>query len=265
MTTSDVDAIFDLAADSTSPSSSTPPQDAPNPTQAPNTPENHAQSDADASSADSGGALFPKVVKTYKLSEVGEGNPDGTLTISEFANYLTVEAIKAGAGVEGIVDKQNIYTATKAARHPLPVVLVFPDEADQSDLKQAKVYLPVAEATEAYENRPKRGEGGNSTTSKKTQDDLLTDAAKRSITLASIQKRLDRAEEQKAKAVKLLEKSYLWLAEYYKGTEIQNEETQDEANKRALTAAIAERAAKLEEEEALKADAAKQSDIPDEK
>src|SRR6185295_16776246 len=200
---------------------------------------------------------------------------DGTLTVAEFAGYLTVEAIKAGAGVEGIVDKQNIYTATKAKRHPLPVVLVFADDADQSDLSNAKVYLPVKEATEAWQNRLARGES-SATTSKKTQDDLLTDAAKRSITLASIQKRLDRANEQKAKAVKLLEKSYGWLAQYYKATPEQfvevtdsdtnatRPETQEEANKRLLNAAITERAAKLEEEEAAKAESEK-TDIPDNK
>lgn len=269
--TANIDAIFDLAADSTpSAPTTTPPQDDTNSTNS--TPTNTPQSNAGASSADATTSLYPNVVRTLTQSEAGEANPEGTLTVAEFAAHLTVENIKAGAGVEGVVQIGNIYTATKAARHPLPVVLVFADDDDQSEQKTAKVYLPVAEATAAYANRPARGEGGNAAASKRSQDELLTDAAKKAITLASIQVRLDRAKEQQNKAVSQLEKYHGWLAEYFKGTELSTvtdengeprPETQDEANKRALTAAIAERAAKIEEEEALKADAAKNADLPD--
>lgn len=261
-TNTDVDAIFDLAADaSTATPSSTPPQDST---------ENTPESNADASSADKGGALYPKVLRTYKASEVGEGNPEGTLTVAEFAGHLTVEAIKAGAGVEGIVKDANIYTATKAARHPLSVVLVFADDDDQSDQKTAKVYLPIAEATEEYKARPTRGESSNAATSKRSQEELLDDAAKKAVTLAKTQKRFDRVKAQLDTVAGQMNKYHGWLAEYFKGTEIQDKEdgtpeTQEEANKRALYAAIAERAAKIEEEEALKADAAKNSDIPDDK
>lgn len=260
-TTADIDAILDLAAPATSTD---------NNTDNANTDENGTGSDAETSSESEGGALYPNVLRTLTASQAGEGNPEGTLSIAEFAAHLTVEAIKAGAGVEGVVDKANIYTATKAKRRPLPVVLVFADDADQSDLSKAKVYLPVTEATEVYQERLKnRGDGAASASSKKTPEDLLTDAAKRSISLANVTKRYNRVAEQKAKAAKLLDKSYGWLKPYYKATEADlqtkedgSQETQEEADRRLLTAAIAAKAAEIEEAEAAKAESEK-SDITD--
>jgi hypothetical protein len=124
------------------------------------------------------------------------------------------------------------------------------------------VYLPIAEATEAWTNRPARGEGSAAAASKKDHDALLTDAAKRALSLAKIEVRFNRVQEQKNKAVKLLEKSHNWLAPYYKAdyTTLAEGQTQEEANKALLDAAIAERAAQIEEEEAAKAESEK-SDI----
>lgn len=260
--TSDVDAIFELAADSA--------------TSAQDTSENGTQTAAAATSAATGTGVYPNVLRTYKASEVGEGNPEGTLTIAEFAGHLTLEAVRAGAGLEGIVDKATIYTGVRGSRHPLPVVLVYADDDDQSDQKTAKVYLPVAEASAVYKSRPTRGEGGNSSTSKRTLEELLDDAAKKAVTLAKTQKRFDRVKSQLDTVAAQFTKYHGWLTPHFLGSEIleieetdeqgnvtKRPETQEEANKRALNDAIAERAAKIEEEEALKADAAKNSDIPD--
>lgn len=265
MTTTDIDAVFDLAADATPSNtpSSTPPQD---------TPENGTENDAAATSAAAGTAVYSNVVATYKASEVGDANPEGTLTISEFAGHLTLENLtKHGKGLEGIVDKATIYTGVRGTRDPLPVVLVFADDDDQSDQKTAKVYLPVDKATEVFNARKPRGEG-NTSTSKRTQEELLEDAAKKAITLAKTQKRFDRVKSQLDTVTAQLNKYHGWLADFYKGTEIgefteadgtKRPETQVEANKRALNDAIAAKAAEIEEAEALKSDAEK-SDIPDE-
>jgi hypothetical protein len=87
--TDNIDAIFDLAA-------------SPTDTSTPDTTTNTPDSDDNASSADKGGALYPNVLKTLTASEAGEGNPEGTYTVAEFAGHLSVEAIKAGGGINSL-------------------------------------------------------------------------------------------------------------------------------------------------------------------
>lgn len=256
-TDTDVAAIFDLAADAMTTADADP------------TTENTDNTDNTENTPESPD-LYPNVLRTYTASEVGEGNPPNTLTVAEFAAELTVRNVLAGAGATGVVKDANIYTGIKAKRHTLPVVLVFPDGADQKDQKAAKVYLPVKEATDVYDERPERG-SGNAAASKRSQDELLEDAAKKYLALEAIRVRLVRTQGQFDKTAKQMDKYHGWLGQFFLGTEVQEVtdedgtkrlETQDEANKRALTTAITERAEKIEEEEAAKSDAEK-SDIPD--
>jgi hypothetical protein len=234
-TDTNVDAIFDLAADATT---STPNTE--NTAEATTTSESNAESTENAE----GTALYPNVLRRYKASEIANGeNPEGTLTVAEFAGKLTVENILAGKGVEGLVKDTNIYTAIKAKRSPLPVVLVLPDDSDND--RDAKVYLPEAEAREAYENRPERGTG-NGSASKRSYDELLEDAAKKFLALQAIETRLKRAQDQYGKANAQLEKYKGWLRPTHK-----DDENPDESVVNAITA----KAEELEEA----ADAAKGS------
>lgn len=261
-TSADIDAVFDLAVDSTNTDTEQ------------NSAANGSESDAETSAADAAAAaanpalIYHKVHATFYASEVPDGeNPEGTYTVAEFAGHLTIAAIKSGGGLADLVKDQAVYNALKGTRWQLPVVLVFPDGADKSDHRNvSKVYLPIDEAMAAYDKRPARGDS-NAAASKRSQDELLTDAAKRAISLANITKRYNRVKEQMEKATALLAKSHKYLTEYYKADPAALEEgqTQEDANKALLNAAITERAAKIEEEEALKADAAKASDIPDDK
>lgn len=276
MTTNvDVDAIFDLASGSDT-STATDANTTPT-TDSTATDANTTEGNADGSSEAAGGAIYPKVLRSYVAAEFANGeNPPDTYTIAEFAGHMTLENLtKKGKGLDGIVKDAAIYTGVRGSRDPLPVVLVFDTEEDkaQDNQKNVKVYLPIAEATEAWEARKPRGEGGNAAASKRSQEDLLEDAAKKLNSLNAIVTRRKRAEEQEKKASDLLVKYHNWLAQFYLGTEIEEveetdkdgnvtkrPETQDEANKRALRNAIAEKAAELAELEAAKADAANDTD-----
>lgn len=278
-TNTDVDAIFDLATpattstDTDTPAPATATTSATAEASAPEGTANGPSSDAAATNPANPGAVYPNVLRTYKQSEIKEGeNPEGTLTIAEFAGHLTFENLtKKGQGLEGIVKDQNIYTGVKAKK-ALPVVLVFADDADQHDQRNAKVYLPVKEATEAYENRPARGEGGAAAASKRDKDTLVTGLAKKTMELAKIEERLARTQEQRAKASATVQKYHGWLAEHFKGiapvevtetaedgTQSTRMQTQDEANAAALRAEVEMRMDEL----ALEEDNAKNSDIPD--
>lgn len=237
MSTDTVDEFFELAADATD-------------TEATENSEDNTNSTEEST------ATYPNVLRTYTVGTDHDDintNPEGTLTVAEFASHLTVQAILAGAGVDGVVKDPAVYTAVKAKRHPLPVVLVYPEgvEATEDNQNQAKVYLPQAEAEEAWKNRPTRGDGNGSSVSKRSFDDLLEDAAKKLLATAAIKKRLDRTQSQFDKASGTLTKYEGWLRTYFK------DET-DPAE--AVKTAIANKAAEIEESEAAKAESEK-SDI----
>ncbi len=106
----------------------------------------------------------PKYTNIVETRE--EGNDEGLMTISEFANQLTVKNItEKNLGADGVVDKSAVYAAMRAVRHPLPVVLVG-DAA----------LLPSA-AFEAWDTRPTRGEGASGTTGGRLSDEDLFKAA----------------------------------------------------------------------------------------
>lgn len=241
----DVEDIFALAADNTSENAAEA-SAAPADTETPSTDENVPSATT---------ALYPNVLKTYKAgdADLTEGeNPPGTLRVPEFAAYLSLENFKAGDQTLGaIVKDATIYAGTKAARHPLPVVLVFP--ADSDDMKDATVYLPVTEAMEAYRNRPERGAGAASS-AKRTVDEYILDGAKKLNDLKAINIRFDRVLGQKNKAEGLLAKYRGWIRPSFK------DEEDPDAKVNEL---IAAKAAELEEAAALEADAAKNTDIAD--
>jgi hypothetical protein len=249
-----VDDVFDLAA-----SADNTPEDSTNESAQVDTTDN--TNDDDAAST---GLTYPNVLRNLTADAVPEGqNPDGTLTVAEFASKLTVDNILAGKGIAGVVKDPAIYTGTKAKRHALPVVLVFPEgTTDFKDQSNVKVFLPVAEATEAYNTRPERGTGGAAGASKRSYDELLTDAAKKHIARESISVRYERAKEQLEKADAMLTKYTIWLRPGHKDAEPveitvdgeTREQSKDEAINAAVQDAIQAKAAELiEAEEASKA------------
>jgi len=82
------------------------------------------------------------------FAEGDKGIPDGLLTVSDFANKLTVRNIvEKNLGADGVVDKSAVYAAMRAVRNPLPVVLV----GDTAWLSP--------DAVAVWDERPARGEG----------------------------------------------------------------------------------------------------------
>lgn len=152
----------------------------------------------------------PDTADDQKYKNVLESREDGAntddlLTVTEFANRLTVRNItEKGMGADGVVDKANIYTAMRAARNPLPVVLV--GEA---------AWLPAFEvAAEAWDARPARGEGtGTGTGGKLSDDDLKRLSWKSFDNVAKLAKRKESLDSRIAKAEKLAEKRRRQLAE----------------------------------------------------
>lgn len=160
-----------------------------------------------ATSTEEDTRTYRNVVASLKAADVTAGeNPvyDGnpTMTVSEFAAYLTVANVSAKIsagetpGLDEMVDRQKLYNAVKGVRSPLPVVLVFPD--DSADDKDAAVYLPVALAEKAWNERPSRGETSPATSSKRSDDELIEDAAKKYQSLTSAQARLAKLTEKVA-------------------------------------------------------------------
>lgn len=263
MSQSDIDAVLDLAAPVTTTDTDT----------------SDTTTDPDADNTPESTDLYPNVLRSYKVGvdapENGD-NPDGTLTVSEFAGHLTISNFTAATDARTditpdlIVKDANIYTGVKAKRHALPVVLVFP--ADSDEQKDAKVYLPTVEATDSYRKRPERGTS-NGSVSKRTQDVITTDGAKKLNALRAIEIRLRRTQEQFDKASATMTKYQGWLRPYFKDvepsevpatdTEPARMQTQSEAVDAAVNEAFATRAAEIEEQEALAAEAAKNTDIPD--
>lgn len=110
----------------------------------------------------------PKYTNIVETRE--EGNDEGLMTISEFANQLTVKNItEKNLGADGVVDKSAVYAAMRAVRHPLPVVLV-------GSGAEAVALLPQA-AFQAWEMRPTRGEGASGAAGGRLSDEDLLKAA----------------------------------------------------------------------------------------
>lgn len=110
----------------------------------------------------------PKYTNIVETRE--EGNDSDLMTISEFANQLTVKNIQEkNLGADGVVDKSAVYAAMRAVRHPLPVVLV-------GDGASAVALLPQA-AFQAWEERPTRGEGASGGAGGRLSDEDLFKAA----------------------------------------------------------------------------------------
>lgn len=284
---SDIDAIMDLAAPVTDGSADTaaPAQSDAEATSTDTATSDTAGAEPPADAADAAdaatSALYPNVFKTYKVGSADNAppedgsNPEGTLTVSEFAGHLTLTAFMEAQSANrppslaDIVKDPAIYTSTKAKRHPLPVVLVFPEDSDEQ--RDAKVYLPVAEATAAYQARPERGNGTSATANgtRRTAEDLIDAGAKKLNELNAIKVRLDRAQAQFDKASGILAKTAKWLRPLLNDTLAPNADGSpatpiaDADLDNAVLATFAKRAAELEEAAALEADAAKNSDIAD--
>jgi hypothetical protein len=112
----------------------------------------------------------------------------------------------------------------------LPVVLVWPapaeGEAPDTDERNAKVLLPWDEALKTWDERPKRGEGATST-SARTDADLLRDAAKKRMEFDSANARLEKLTAKVAKLKTQDEKYGSWL----KGRGITEEQLTAEIDK----------------------------------
>lgn len=151
--------------------------------------------------------VYPNVLRTYKSTDFpkGEAPEDKAYTVKEFAGEITLRDLQTkGMGTENIHDPAKVYAALRSAKSALPVVLVFPVtvetvtapdgstsevETVSVDEHDASVFIPWAEAEKAWDERPKRGEGGVSA-QKRSNDELLEDAAKKLEAYESAVKRL---------------------------------------------------------------------------
>lgn len=137
----------------------------------------------------------PKFTNVTTSFLAGDPVPDGYLSVSEFANELTVRNITVkGMGADGVVDKSVVYNAIKAVRHPLPVIVVG-DTA----------YLGP-DAFIAWDERPARGEGSGTSGGTLSDDDLFRRAADVRDKVDALTRRVASTQERLAKAQTLLAK-----------------------------------------------------------
>jgi hypothetical protein len=159
MSTNDLDFLDQLASPNTA-------VDSENQSQGPSTDLENTESANGTDGTDSAestestesteSAKYPNVV-----GEISDGTEysEKLYTVADFANELSVENIQVhGLGVDGIVDKSNVYAAMKAKNVPLPVVLV-----------DGTAYLPES-AKEVFRSRPKRGDGSATSTGGRLSD-----------------------------------------------------------------------------------------------
>lgn len=166
-------------------------------------------------------AIYGNVVGTYSESSLAGAdaptyNGKTTLTVTDFAAFITVQNIQEKLakgetpGSEDMVDRQRLYIAVRAARSPLPVVLVYPDGVEHTveNQKDAKVFVPSDEAVKAWSERPVRGEGTSK--SGRSDADLLDDAAKKFLERESNAKRLAKLQEKVNKINAQYDKYLMW-------------------------------------------------------
>lgn len=161
------------------------------------------ESNEQAEQAENNDKDFSLVVATH--DEGADPKELGLLTVAEFAAQQTFKNFSAGLEpTEAMVQPNQVYTAIRAKRHPLPVVLVGD-----------KAYLP-AQAFEVWANRPARGEGGPSgATSKRTDEDLVKLAAENRKKLAKTQDRIEKLLARRDKEAKLAERYNRQMAERF--------------------------------------------------
>lgn len=179
-------------------------------------------------------AKYPNIVETREA----DADTSDLLTVTEFASRLTVRnvqrAIEQGKPEEatnGIVQPSAVYNAQKAARNPLPVVLV----GDTAYVQAFEV------SSEAWDARPTRGEGAGTTGGGKLADeDLLrlswkatNEVDRLEKRLASVQANLEKANKRKAmRGRQLSERSFTWEQVEEWGAENDNgEEIADDTSK----------------------------------
>lgn len=141
-----------------------------------------------------GDSKYTNVTATYGSEEEV---PEGTklYTVTEFTAALTVRNItERNMGVDGVVKDSAVYTAMRAVRHPLSVVLV-----------DGNAFLTDAAFAE-WDSRPERGTGAASNGGRLSDDDLLkaANAARDKVDsltrrMASLTSRLDAARKLHAK------------------------------------------------------------------
>jgi hypothetical protein len=158
--------------------------------------------------------VYPNVLRAYH-GELPSSEEGKLYTVGEFAAQVTLHQLQhKGMDPSNIVGDQKIYTAVKSRTAPLPVVLVWPAPAEgetpDTDERNAKVLLPWDEALKSWDERPKRGEGASST-SARTDADLLRDAAKKHIEYTSANARLEKLTAKVAKLKTQDEKYATWL------------------------------------------------------
>lgn len=125
---------------------------------------------------------------TETPQEVLPAQPEGTVSITDFAAHMTAQQIMAKVakgenpdGTEYVVPT-SVYQTVKAKRDPIPHVLVKA-EGD----KEARVYILKAEATEWWlaraEKLSTRGQGTARASSRTAEQnlELLADAQKRAL------------------------------------------------------------------------------------
>lgn len=186
------------------------------------------QDGAGGNESDSDKPKYPNIVETR---DEGADVTD-LLTATQFANKLTVrnvlKAAEAGETPEDVtVPVTNVYTAMKASRHPLPVVMV----GDTAYLQNFDL------SAHAWDERPTRGEGGTAAGSKLDDDRLMAlswktyeEVEKLTKRLASVQERLNKANKRKEmRSRQLDERGISWTkVEEYAAENLNGEEIADD-------------------------------------
>lgn len=158
--------------------------------------DNNAENSENADNTENptGDSKYTNVTATYgSEAEVPEGTK--LYTVTEFTAALTVRNIvERNLGVDGVVKDSAVYTAMRAVRHPLSVVLV-----------DGNAFL-TNDAFVEWDSRPERGTGAASNGGRLSDDDLLkaANAARDKVDslnrrMASLTSRLDAAKKLFAK------------------------------------------------------------------
>lgn len=173
---------------------------------------------------DTNSGEWPKVISLPK----GE-RPEGSLTISEFADKVNAEVVRAkvkelmsgdnpmdavDAAVAATAEQVaagSFYQAVRAQRNPMPHYVVRSEtDVDVTDENgevtgtntevDEKIYVPETEGLEWWNNRPTRGSGGSA--ARGSEEDIqkrLVRAGKKLQALEAVKARLTKVEELRDK------------------------------------------------------------------
>lgn len=204
----------------------------------PNTSVDSTDAPASGEVTETNDADKPKYPNIVESREEGADVSD-LLTPTQFASKLTVRNVlkenSKPTDEQNLEDPSltvpvtNVYTAMKAARHPIPVVMV----GDTAYLQSFEL------SAHAWDERPTRGEGGTTAGSKLDDDRLKALSWKTYEEVEKLNKRLDSIKERLDKATKrkdmrsrqLSERGISWdQVEEYAAENLDGQDISDDEN-----------------------------------